>query len=273
MIVDRQLAQRLEYADAQHTADYAITRARLEPSSDASVEQIMGGYAVFTGTGTPVNTVVGLGLESPVSAANFQQIEAFYQQHGVPAQIALCPHADPALLPVLRERGYNIQRFYTIHARTIQPHEQWHEAPGITVEQVQPDDEAQWITTVTSSFTDTMPPDAVAILLARLAFHKPGAACFVAYVDGEPAGAGALFIHNKVAMLFSAGTRGSFRRRGVQTALIAARLAAAARAGCNLAMTLSVPGGASERNVQRAGFHIAYTRPTLIKREMVKAKD
>jgi GNAT superfamily N-acetyltransferase len=220
---------------------------------------------VFTGAGTPVNAAIGLGLRRPVSTAALQQIEAFYQQRGTPAQIALCPHADPLLLPVLRERGYGIQRFYTIHARVIQPHKQWQKSPGIVVEQLQPDREAQWIATVTGSFADTMPPDAVAILLARLAFHKPGAACFVAYVDGELAGAGALFIHQKVAMLFSAGTRGSFRRRGVQTALIAARLAAAARAGCNLAMTLSVPGGASERNLQRAGFNIAYTRPTLIK--------
>jgi hypothetical protein len=34
--------------------------------------------------------------------------------------------------------------------------------------------------------------------------------------------------------------------------------------GCDLAMVLTTPGSTSERNVQRAGFRVAYTKPTLI---------
>ncbi len=75
-----------------------------------------------------------------------------------------------------------------------------------------------------------------------------------------------MVIRDGVALLFSASTRFQFRKRGVQTALITARLQAAAHAGCDLAMVLTTPGSASERNIQRAGFRVAYTKPTMIQR-------
>jgi hypothetical protein len=42
--------------------------------------------------------------------------------------------------------------------------------------------------------------------------------------------------------------------------LLAARLDHAARLGCDLAMICTAPGGESQRNSERAGFRIAYTR-------------
>jgi hypothetical protein len=49
----------------------------------------------------------------------------------------------------------------------------------------------------------------------------------------------------------------------VQSALIAARLAAATAAGCHLAMACTAPGTASQRNYERAGFRVAYTKAML----------
>ena len=48
--------------------------------------------------------------------------------------------------------------------------------------------------------------------------------------------------------------------RGVQMALLQARLNTAREAGCDIAITLTTPGSASQRNVERAGFSLAYTR-------------
>ncbi len=66
-----------------------------------------------------------------------------------------------------------------------------------------------------------------------------------------------------LASFFSASTRPAFRGRGVQTALLHARLAAALGAGCDLAMVHTAPGSASQRNVERLGFRLAYTRVVL----------
>jgi GNAT superfamily N-acetyltransferase len=58
----------------------------------------------------------------------------------------------------------------------------------------------------------------------------------------------------------------AFRRRGVQSALLAARVADATAAGCDLAAVTAQPGSPSHRNVQRRGFDLLYTRAVLIRR-------
>ena len=47
---------------------------------------------------------------------------------------------------------------------------------------------------------------------------------------------------------------------GAQAALLDTRLAYAASVGCELAMMGALPGSASQRNGERQGFRIAYTR-------------
>jgi GNAT superfamily N-acetyltransferase len=69
-----------------------------------------------------------------------------------------------------------------------------------------------------------------------------------------------LAIHDGVALLGGASTRPAHRRKGAQLALLGARLAAARRHGCDLAMMAARPGSASQRNAERHGFRIAYTR-------------
>ena len=53
------------------------------------------------------------------------------------------------------------------------------------------------------------------------------------------------------------------RNLGMQHALIAARLAAALAAGCDLAVVHTEPGSPSQRNVERLGFRLAYTKVTM----------
>jgi GNAT superfamily N-acetyltransferase len=68
-----------------------------------------------------------------------------------------------------------------------------------------------------------------------------------------------------MAVLGGASTLPEFRRRGVQTALQHARLTFAAGAGCDLATTITQPGSASQRNAERRGFHVIYTRVKFLK--------
>jgi GNAT superfamily N-acetyltransferase len=67
-------------------------------------------------------------------------------------------------------------------------------------------------------------------------------------------------MHDGVAILAGASTVPEFRCRGLQAALLHARLEHAARAGCDLAMMAALPGSGSQRNAERRGFRIAYTR-------------
>ena len=62
-----------------------------------------------------------------------------------------------------------------------------------------------------------------------------------------------------------AATAPAHRRRGVQTALLSARLADAAAAGCDVAVITTQPGSKSQQNAQRRGFDLLYARATLVK--------
>ena len=55
-----------------------------------------------------------------------------------------------------------------------------------------------------------------------------------------------------------------FRRRGIQQALMAARLQACADAGCRIACIHSDPAVATARNARRLGFALAYTTVTVV---------
>ena len=48
--------------------------------------------------------------------------------------------------------------------------------------------------------------------------------------------------------------------RGVQSALIACRLHEAALAGCEYAVVSTQPASGSQRNMERRGFRLAYTK-------------
>jgi GNAT superfamily N-acetyltransferase len=109
---------------------------------------------------------------------------------------------------------------------------------------------------------------------ADLFAHLPGREgwrCYVARVDGEASGCGAMVIEDGVAELGIGATLEAARGRGCQTALLHRRIVDAAEAGCR---TLLVETGervpdrpsASYRNILKAGFDEAYLRPNWQRR-------
>jgi GNAT superfamily N-acetyltransferase len=97
----------------------------------------------------------------------------------------------------------------------------------------------------------------------------PGWQCFVAYAEGAPAATGAVFVSGDVGWLGMAGTLPEFRRRGAQTALLAARIDAAREAGCTVVVTETgepTEGRPSNsyRNIVRAGFEPLYVRQNYL---------
>jgi ribosomal protein S18 acetylase RimI-like enzyme len=93
------------------------------------------------------------------------------------------------------------------------------------------------------------------------------ALAFVASVDGKlvACGTGLVIPQHRVFALCGAGTLAEFRGRGLQTALLRARMAVAAGAGCEYAVVVTQGGSASQRNAERLGFGVAYSKVTVIK--------
>jgi ribosomal protein S18 acetylase RimI-like enzyme len=82
----------------------------------------------------------------------------------------------------------------------------------------------------------------------------------LARIDGEPAGAALLSLEDDIGYLANASTLPEYRRRGVQTVLIARRIEDAAAAGCDTVCSGAAFGSSSQRNLQRAGLQVAYTK-------------
>ena len=87
-----------------------------------------------------------------------------------------------------------------------------------------------------------------------------GAFPYLAELAGDPISTGMLFIYDDICILAGASTVAEGRNRGAQNALLTDRLRFAAARGCKLAMMGASPGSQSQKNAQKNGFHIAYTR-------------
>jgi len=95
--------------------------------------------------------------------------------------------------------------------------------------------------------------DAWRLLEPRLAL-APHDHRFVAEVDGLVVGTGALHTHHAVGWLRAGTVLREYRGRGIQGALIAARVRRARELGCELVGASANQGGSSARNVRRAGM-------------------
>jgi GNAT superfamily N-acetyltransferase len=89
----------------------------------------------------------------------------------------------------------------------------------------------------------------------------------VAYLNGEPAGWATSFFAGPGVFLGNAFTLEAHRRRGVQTALLDARLRRARERAASLIVTDVEPETSSHRNVLRAGFEELTTRHVWSKNE------
>ena len=204
-----------------------------------------------------------MGLRGPVSAAEFDRFEAFYLRRGIPPGLSLCPLADRTLVEHLNHRGYQVELFMHVWYRPLDHRDIFPASPDISVHPITPSEADLWVRTAFRGGLDSddAEPANSAIIAAYPAM--PDTVCYLARIAGAPAGAATLSIHGGTASLFGASTRPAFRRCGVQHALIAARLAAATDAGCDLAVVHTEPGSDSQRNVERLGFRLAYTKVTM----------
>ena len=263
---DLALARRLEAAEAWSGVEYAQAQARLRPEIGATSEAVAGGHAVFAGVASPLSRAVGLGLDGPVTAAELDRLEAFYRGRGAPVQIDLCPLADSSLRELLGQRGYRLAEFENVWVRRLDRRESFPPSPPeIRVAEAGLEEADLWVETVSRGFAEREDLAAADLEIAAPFPHVPSLTCFLAWMGEEPAGAAAVAIRRGLAALFTASTRVAFRGRGVQTALLQARLALAAAMGCDLAVVQTKPGSASQRNVERLDFCLVYTKVTMVR--------
>ncbi|NNC33090.1 hypothetical protein HKM21_27925 [Longimicrobium terrae] len=261
-MVDADLSARLERAEARANAGFVDARARLQPESGAAWIDVAGTWAMFDGVGSPLTQTFGLGMSGPVSEDDFRRLEAFFAERGAEVFHEVSPLADPGLLEQLNGRGYRPIEFTSILFRPSRLPDRSADIPaGVHVRRIAVEEADEWARVSAQGWSSEGEGIAEFIQsFGRVSAPAAGTECFLAEVDGQPAAAGALILADGVALLAGASTVPAMRRRGAQHALLQARLRFAAESGCPLAMMGAHPGSASQRNAEREGFRIAYTR-------------
>jgi hypothetical protein len=257
-----ELARRLETAEAANAVECVEAQRMLDARSQATVEQVAGGWAVFIGAGSPLTRAVGLGMQGAVRTEDLDRLEAFYQARGAPVSVDLCPLADPSLLECLASRGYRPTEFNNVLVRTLGTEQI---APVTTVARAGFADGELWASTVGRGFLekDTLAPEELDV--GRVIFQMRGSQCFWAFSEGQPVAAAALAMREGLAVLFADSTIEAFRGRGLHNALIRERLRVAGAQGCELATASTLPGSGSQRNFERNGFQVVYTKVVLMR--------
>ncbi|MFE0103559.1 GNAT family N-acetyltransferase [Streptomyces sp. NPDC059009] len=294
LFCDLALGERIERAEAELIATgsrAALARIGADKGADTAgdngfVTPLAGGVACCTEEGSPLNKVAGLGFAGVPGADELGAVERQFAARGVPVQVELAHLADPALGEVLTARGYRLVGFENVLGRALRPGGGAEgrsaspgecappRTPGVEVRHSGEDGLAEWLDAVVGGFaapdTQGVPsheefPRDILERAVRDMTAASGMRRYVARVDGAVAGGASMRIGEGIAQLTGAATLPAYRRRGVQSALLAVRLAEAAAQGCDLAVITTQPASTSQQNAQRRGFGLLYTRAVLVK--------
>ena len=245
------LAQRIEAAEARLSLAMAEV-VRRGGRDDAFGLVVGSGAAAYCGPGEPMTKVIGVGVSEPLTDADIDTIEAAYASTGVFPGFEMA-HGRDLTRPTL-----------------IDP-----PSGGLRVERGHDD---LWARLSVGGFAapDTVDGrDAPAehydtSVLERVVQQFAGVESvrrYVAFLDDVPAGAGSARVDGAIFQMCGAATLPEHRRRGVQSALLAARLADARAAGCELAVVTVEPGSPSQANVVRRLFAPLYSRLVMAREE------
>lgn len=257
-------ARRLEAIQAEATRDLA---------SDS--EPIAGGWMAANGPGSFLNKAVGMGFDVEPGPEDIARVERFFASRGIEPRIELTAFASIGFLRKSAEAGFVLQEFEhtlvrPIDAAGVQKRLDLGWPEGVRIEPLDPTDPAElraFVLTSASGFLPEGEPIPATLLETGLkAARAPDHIGFMAYADGEIAGAAGSSFRRGVISLFGASVLPRFRRRGIQQALIAARLGRGLSLQADLASITSHPGIPTERNAARLGFQLAYVRTVLVKR-------
>ena len=259
ILTDLNLARRLERAEGMANAAFVEARARLQPESGAQWIEVAGAYAMYDQPGSPSTQTFGLGLFQMPVPVDFERIESFFRERGSEVHHEICPLADKALLGVLGDRGYRPIELTSVLFLTLEGRDRSLHETRVQVRLAREEEQDLWARTLAAGWKDIVDMPGLTDLM-RASASRQGFLPFLGELDGRPVAAGGMSIHDGVALLAGASTIPEWRHRGAQGALLQSRLDYAAQAGCDLAMIGAEPGSASQRNAERQGFRIAYTR-------------
>jgi len=274
------LAARVEHAECSTARAFAEVAKIRHP--DTLIAPVGGTAAVYGGPNAPYNKLAGLGFDA-LDEDVLTAVEREFDARQAPLQVEFSVLADTRIATLLAHRGYHLVNFEHVLGlelsaaavdRAANEYAR-HQATGVSVRRMEPSELHDWIDAVTIGFSvpdvfdgppshESYPRETLERVFDDVS-RIPGLVQYVAHREGVLAGGGSLRIIDGIAQLAGAATLPEHRRRGVQSALLRARLVDAARSGCDIAIVTTQPASKSQENVQRAGFSLLYARAVMVR--------
>lgn len=253
--------------DRIHEASQDFARATgeamesLEPGSNPAWAKVGTGSAVFCGDRSPLSQVAWIGYKSEFDDRDFEVVEGFYRGRADSWEYVLTPYSDTSLVGKVIQRGWSDVQYENVMGRQLSQGSEL-DSKDVDVQIVTESNADAWAhVSMSGFFGDTVPPEFAN--LSQIIARTEGTIRFLAYLDGVPAGAASLLSNGETCYLGGAATLEEFRGRGAQAALLNVRLRHAVESGCNLAVCECLPGSQSQRNQERAGFQVLYTKMVM----------
>jgi hypothetical protein len=217
---------------------------------------------MYDGRSSPVTQTFGMGMFQPLTERELKAVEQFFLDRGAPVCHEVSPHADSSVLPLLNDGGYQPIEFTSVMYRPISKESPLLAATNdkIRVMLTGPSEADLWAEIAFKGWSEFGELADFLHDVGRVNARRDNAQSFLAVLDGRPIATGLMNIFDGVALLAGASTIPEGRKKGAQLALLEERLRYAAQHDCDIAMMCALPGSASQRNAERHGFRIAYTR-------------
>jgi GNAT superfamily N-acetyltransferase len=261
VFADLNLARRLERAEGHACKGFAEARSRLDPETKSTRMECAGAYAVFDGIDSPVTQTFGLGLFEEPSAESMDKIERFFLDRGATVMHEVSPLAGVATMGLLCARGYRPMEISSVLYQLVETPQSEEDDGTIKVRVISSEEAPLWAKISARGWAHDHPEfQGFLEQFGALIAAREDSVCLLAEMDGQPGAAGVMCLHEGVALFGGASTVPEMRRRGLQSALLQARKHYAFDHGCDLLMMVTEAGSQSQRNAERTGFRIAYTR-------------
>jgi hypothetical protein len=253
-VPDVDLMRKIEAAAVRNLEDFVGAFQQVEPSVGADCISLGSAIAAYTGSGSPLTTVKGVGER--VSPEALEEIEAFLSFYNVSsAVLEIAPWLSDDSKAMLAELGY----VPTMQEDVVQAMPSTFLGSEIDPVEVIPRDE--WPEVMRLGFE--LPNDAISMQLVTAAAHLHEALLLGVRICDRWVACGQSTLYGDVAILGCDATIPEARQRGAQTSLIKARLKALPSGV--LAIAEVQANSPSERNYLRCGFQIAYTRTHYVR--------
>lgn len=260
MIVDSEFLERIALADLHQAASRSqAAELGLKTLSQGSV--FLSAGSRLPASAIVINRTLGLGLTETATRETVHEIIAGYRARQISRYfIQVHPQARPATIPDwLQAEGLVKARAWQKFVRGREVVED--QPTDLVVRRIGPEYGEAFARIVCAGFD--LGEQAVSWLA-----HLPGRTgwhVFMSFDNHEPAGTGALFVHEDKAWVDYAATFPQYRQRGGQAAVLAARIRHALELGCRRLYTctgVEVPGDPqhSYKNILKAGFREDYVR-------------